>query len=58
MMCAWFQSTGLVATAEELKRLTALLGHATRSLSDFAEETASAWLAEKSTSARAEVVAA
>lgn len=42
MFTAW-QNDGLVATGEEIARLTRLLGHAPRSYEDFVVETASGW---------------
>jgi uncharacterized protein YbjT (DUF2867 family) len=45
LMFAFFQKSGLKATAADIDRLTKLLGHAPRSFEDFAAETASAWRA-------------
>ncbi len=45
LMYAFFQKSGLKATAADIDRLTKLLGHAPRSFEDFAAETASAWRA-------------
>jgi len=43
LMYAFFQERGLKATAEDIDRMTALLGHAPRRFDDFAAETARAW---------------
>lgn len=43
LMYAFFQERGLRATAEDLERLTALLGHPPRRFEEFAAETARAW---------------
>jgi uncharacterized protein YbjT (DUF2867 family) len=42
-MYAFFQSTGLRASADAIARQTALLGHAPRAFEAFATETAAAW---------------
>ncbi len=44
-MFRFFQEHGLKGEAEDVERMTALLGHAPRSLEDFAAETAAAWRA-------------
>lgn len=43
LMYAFFQEHGLKATAEDVERLTALLGHPPRRFDAFAAETARAW---------------
>jgi uncharacterized protein YbjT (DUF2867 family) len=43
LMFSRYQSDGAVATAEELARLAALLGHAPRSYRDFARDAAAQW---------------
>ncbi len=43
LMYAFFQERGLKATAEDLERQTALLGHPARRFEEFAAETARAW---------------
>ena len=43
LMYAFFQERGLKAAAEDVQRLTALLGHPPRRFDDFAAETARAW---------------
>jgi uncharacterized protein YbjT (DUF2867 family) len=43
LMVGRYQSDGAVATAEELARLTGLLGHAPRSYRDFARDAAAQW---------------
>ncbi len=43
LMTQRYQTDGAVATAEEIARLTSLLGHAPRSYRDFARETAAQW---------------
>jgi uncharacterized protein YbjT (DUF2867 family) len=43
LMYAFFQERGLRATAEDVDRQTALLGHPPRRFEDFAAETARAW---------------
>lgn len=43
LMYAFFQEHGLKATAEDVERQTALLGHPPRRFEDFAAETARAW---------------
>ena len=43
LMYAFFQERGLKATAEDVERLTALLGHPPRRFDEFAAETARAW---------------
>jgi len=43
LMYAFFQERGLKATAEDVDRVTALLGHPPRRFDDFAAETARAW---------------
>ena len=43
LMYAFFQERGLKATAEDVERQTALLGHAPRRFDAFAAETARAW---------------
>ena len=45
LMYQFFQEKGLLATPEDLVRLTALLGHPPRRFEDFAAETARAWSA-------------
>jgi uncharacterized protein YbjT (DUF2867 family) len=45
LMYAFFQEKGLKATAADLERLTALLGHPPRRFDDFAAETARSWSA-------------
>ena len=45
LMYAFFQERGLKATAEDVERLTALLGHPPRRFDEFAAETARAWSA-------------
>ena len=45
LMYQFFQEKGLLATPEDLARLTALLGHPPRRFEDFAAETARAWSA-------------
>ena len=42
-MYEFFQTNGLVATPDEIARLTKLLGHAPRGFDAFAKETAAAW---------------
>ena len=42
-MYEFFQTHGLIASAESVARLTALLGHAPRGFDAFAQETAAAW---------------
>lgn len=42
-MYAYFQRAGLPASQEALERLSALLGHAPRSFTSFARETAASW---------------
>jgi uncharacterized protein YbjT (DUF2867 family) len=44
LMYEHFQAHGLLATADDLARQTALLGHPPRRFEDFAAETAKAWL--------------
>jgi uncharacterized protein YbjT (DUF2867 family) len=44
LMYDWFQKHGLVATNEELSRLTALLGHTPRSYDAYVQEAAREWL--------------
>lgn len=46
MMFEFFQKEGLKATKKDIRRLTALLGHPPRTLSDFAKETAEMWKKE------------
>jgi uncharacterized protein YbjT (DUF2867 family) len=43
LMYAFFQEHGLKATAEDIERQTALLGHPPRRFEEFAAETARAW---------------
>jgi uncharacterized protein YbjT (DUF2867 family) len=43
LMFGRYQRDGAVATADELARLTALLGHAPRSYRDFARDAAAQW---------------
>ncbi|HMA29025.1 MAG TPA: NmrA family NAD(P)-binding protein [Thermoanaerobaculia bacterium] len=43
LMYAFFQEHGLKATAQDVERQTALLGHPPRRFEDFAAETARAW---------------
>lgn len=43
LMVGRYQSNGAVASAEEIARLTTLLGHAPRSYRALAQETAAAW---------------
>jgi hypothetical protein len=43
LMFGRYQTDGAVATADELARLTALLGHAPRSYRDFARDAAAQW---------------
>ena len=43
LMVGRYQTDGAVATADELARFTALLGHAPRSYRDFAKDTAAQW---------------
>jgi uncharacterized protein YbjT (DUF2867 family) len=43
LMFGRYQTDGAVATADELARLTALLGHAPRSYRDFAKDAATQW---------------
>lgn len=43
LMIGRYQSDGAVATAEELARLSGLLGHAPRSYGDFARDAAARW---------------
>jgi len=43
LMYQFFQEEGLKATNEDLRKLTALLGHSSRSFEKFAEETAETW---------------
>jgi uncharacterized protein YbjT (DUF2867 family) len=43
LMYAFFQEHGLKATATDIERLTALLGHAPRGFEAFAAETAKQW---------------
>jgi hypothetical protein len=43
VMYAFFQERGLVASAEDLAALTALLGRPPRSFETFAAETAATW---------------
>ena len=43
LMIGRYQSDGAVATAEELARLSGLLGHALRSYGDFARDAAARW---------------
>jgi uncharacterized protein YbjT (DUF2867 family) len=43
LMLGRYQTDGAVATADELARLTALLGHAPRSYRDFAKDAATQW---------------
>lgn len=43
LMLGRYQADGAVATADELARLTALLGHAPRSYRDFARNAAAQW---------------
>jgi uncharacterized protein YbjT (DUF2867 family) len=43
LMYAFFQERGLKATAEDVERQTALLGHPPRRFEEFAAETARAW---------------
>jgi uncharacterized protein YbjT (DUF2867 family) len=43
LMYEFFQKRGLTATAEDVERLTALLGHPPRRFEEFAAETARAW---------------
>jgi uncharacterized protein YbjT (DUF2867 family) len=43
LMVGRYQSDGAVASAEDLLRLTALLGHAPRSYRDFARDAAAQW---------------
>lgn len=43
LMLSRYQTDGAVATADELARLTALLGHAPRSYRDFARDAAAQW---------------
>ena len=45
LMYAFFQDKGLKATADDLARLTALLGHPPRRFDEFAAETARSWSA-------------
>ena len=47
MMFDFFQKEGLKATKEDLRRLTALLGHPPRSMERFASETAEQWQRER-----------
>jgi len=44
MMFAYFQQNGLQGSRRDVERLTDLLGHEPRSLTQFARETATAWL--------------
>jgi uncharacterized protein YbjT (DUF2867 family) len=43
LMMGRYQSDGAVATADDMARLTALLGHAPRSYRDFAKDAAAQW---------------
>ncbi len=43
LMIGRYQSEGSIATAEDIARLTALLGHAPRSYRDFAKDAAAQW---------------
>ncbi|MGH8301134.1 MAG: SDR family oxidoreductase [Steroidobacteraceae bacterium] len=43
LMIGRYQTDGAVATANDIARLTALLGHAPRSYSDFAKDAAAQW---------------
>jgi uncharacterized protein YbjT (DUF2867 family) len=43
LMLGRYQTDGAVATVDELKRLTTLLGHAPRSYRDFAKDAAAQW---------------
>jgi uncharacterized protein YbjT (DUF2867 family) len=43
LMMGRYQSDGAVATADDMARLTALLGHAPRSHRDFAKDAAAQW---------------
>lgn len=43
LMYQFFQDEGLKATTEDLRKLTALLGHSPRSLEEFAKATAQTW---------------
>ncbi len=45
LMTARYQSEGAIATADDIARLAALLGHAPRSYRDFARDAASQWIA-------------
>jgi hypothetical protein len=42
-MMGRYQSDGAVSTADNIARLTALLGHAPRSYHDFAKDAAAQW---------------
>ena len=44
LMYDWFQKHGLIATSEELRSLTALLGHAPRGYDAYVQEAAREWL--------------
>lgn len=48
LMYEHFQKSGLLATEEDLDRLTTVLGHEPRRFADFAAETAANWTAETS----------
>ena len=43
LMYKFFQDNGLKATNEDIRKLTALLGHSPRSFDDFANQTAEHW---------------
>ena len=43
LMVGRYQSDGAVATADDVARLTTLLGHAPRSYRDFAKDAAAQW---------------
>jgi uncharacterized protein YbjT (DUF2867 family) len=45
LMFAFFQTNGLAATAPDIERQTALIGHPPRTLESFAKETAKMWSA-------------
>lgn len=49
IMYGFFQAHGLIATADDVERLSRLLRHAPRSFEDFATETAGVWRAETGT---------
>jgi hypothetical protein len=43
LMVGRYQKDGAVATAQEVARLTTLLGHSPRAYSDFARDAAAVW---------------